>query len=92
MAPEMTKYDSDIPYGKIHRVAELGLLVRRKRKAIGMRQADLAGLAGVGTRFLSELENGKETAEIGKVLLVCHRLGLDVWIAPRGAAPGGGER
>jgi hypothetical protein len=36
----------------------------------------MAALAGVGTRFLSELE-------IGKVLLVLSRLGLDLWIAKR---------
>ena len=82
----------DIPYGRVSRVTDLGRLVRDKRRAIGVRQADLAALAGVGTRFLSELENGKETAEIGKVLLVCNRLGLDLWITPRGEAPGGGER
>ncbi len=88
----MPNYNPDIPYGKISSVAELGRAVRRKRRAIGVRQADLAALAGVGTRFLSELENGKETAEIGKVLLVCKRLGLDVWVAPRGEVPSGGER
>ena len=88
----MPSRSQDIPYGKVASVAELGQLVRDKRRAIGMRQADLAALAGVGTRFLSELENGKETAEVGKVLRVCHRLGLDVWIAPRGELPGGSER
>lgn len=75
------------PYGKITRTGEIGELVRRKRREIGMRQADLAALAGVGTRFLSELENGKETAEVGRVLRVCRRLGLDLWILPRGANP-----
>ena len=88
----MRSQGKDIPYGKIRDVADLGRMVRDKRKAIGVRQADLAALAGVGTRFLSELENGKETAEIGRVLLVCRRLGLDLWIAPRGEQPGGGER
>lgn len=50
-----------------------------------MRQAELAALAGVGVRFLSELENGKPSAEIGKALVVLRRLGLDLLIRPRGA-------
>jgi transcriptional regulator with XRE-family HTH domain len=49
-----------------------------------MQQEQLAALAGVGPRFLSEVENGKESAEIGKVLQVLRRLGLDVSITPRG--------
>lgn len=66
-------------------MAELGQLIRRKRKEVGVLQADAAGLAGVGTRFLSEIERGKETAELGKVLQVLERLGLEVWVLPRGA-------
>ena len=77
----------DIPYGKIGGVAELGALVRRRRLEQGVRQEDAAALVGVGSRFLSELERGKETAEIGKVLLVLERLGLTVWVAPRGTSP-----
>ena len=92
MVDFMVESNGNVPYGKMICVADLGRLVRDKRRAIGVRQADLAALAGVGTRFLSELENGKETAEIGKVLLVLKRLGLDLWIAPRGEVPGGGER
>jgi len=75
----------------------LGRAIRAKRRAIGLRQADLAALAGVGERFLSELENGKATAEVGRVLRVLQRVGLEVWIAPRGerwepVGPGGERR
>jgi y4mF family transcriptional regulator len=75
-----------IPYGKIADVGQIGTAIRHKRRAIGMRQSELAALAGVGTRFLSELENGKATAEIGKALRVLQRLGLDLWIEPRGSS------
>jgi HTH-type transcriptional regulator / antitoxin HipB len=75
-----------IPYGKIADVGQIGTAIRHKRRAIGMRQSELAALAGVGTRFLSELENGKTTAEIGKALRVMQRLGLDLWIEPRGSS------
>jgi HTH-type transcriptional regulator/antitoxin HipB len=73
-----------LPYGKIRAVSELGAAIRAKRKAIGMRQEELASLAGVGPRFLSEIEHGKTSAEIGKVLQVLRRLGLELSIRPRG--------
>lgn len=75
------------PYGKIRTVEELGRLVRRRRKESGVPQADAAALSGVGSRFLSELERGKQTAELGKALTVLQRLGLEVWVLPRGQAP-----
>ncbi len=37
----------------------LGTFVRERRKAHGMTQVELAELAGVGTRLISELERGK---------------------------------
>ncbi|MEW6744080.1 MAG: helix-turn-helix transcriptional regulator [Planctomycetota bacterium] len=80
------------PYGTVRSVKQLGGLVRRRRKEAGVRQADAAALAGVGVRFLSELERGKETAEVGKVLQVLERLGLELSIAPRGAGDKGGDR
>ncbi len=81
---------SNFPYGKIVTVADIGAAIRAKRLAIGMQQEQLAALAGVGPRFLSEVENGKESAEIGKVLQVLRRLGLDVSIAPRGGGTSNG--
>ena len=72
------------PYGKIRNAGDIGAAIRAKRTAIGFRQEQLAALAGVGPRFLSEIENGKESAEVGKVLHVLHRLGLEVLIRPRG--------
>ncbi len=54
----------------------IGASIRSKRKLMGLTQLDAAGLCGVGERFLSELERGKATAELGKVLQVLNRLGL----------------
>ena len=42
----------------------LALFVRERRKARGMTQQDLAELAGVGTRFVSDLERGKATLRL----------------------------
>lgn len=57
-------------------VAEIGERVRAERKAMGMTQQRFADLAGVGRRFLIELEQGKPSLEIGRVLAVCHAAGI----------------
>lgn len=56
------------------------MIVRQARKEAGLRQAQAAALCGVGTRFLSDLENGKPTLHLGKVLKVLHGFGLRVAI------------
>ena len=62
--------------------AEIGDLIRTARKAAGLRQFELAGAAGVGLRFLVELERGKPTAQLGKTLHVLQALGCTFDIAP----------
>lgn len=57
-------------------VRALGKAIRQHRKSMGLTQQDAAGLCGVGERFLSELERGKESASLGKALQVIKRLGL----------------
>jgi HTH-type transcriptional regulator/antitoxin HipB len=63
--------------------ADIGAAVRKKRKEDGLTLADAAALCGVGYRFMSDLENGKETVQVGKVLQVLKALGLDVTIEAR---------
>jgi len=63
--------------------ADIGMAVREKRKEDGLTLADAAALSGVGYRFMSDLENGKETAQVGKVLKVLTALGLNMTIAAR---------
>ena len=79
--------DDAIPYGKITKVGDIGRVVRAVREAADATQRDAAGLAGVGVRFLSEVERGKATAEIGRVLHLLDRMGVEVWLAPRGWRP-----
>lgn len=67
--------------GALTDVGALGLAVRQARKAHGLTQAELAGLAGTGPRFISELERGKPGAELGKVLDVLAVLGLRLLLA-----------
>lgn len=54
----------------------LGERVRVRRKALSITQAELAMTSGTGIRFISDLENGKETCQLGKVLMVLNTLGL----------------
>jgi transcriptional regulator with XRE-family HTH domain len=55
-----------------------GSSIRRRRKALNMRQDDLALATGVGRRFLIDLEAGKPTCQLGRSLLVADALGLRV--------------
>ena len=55
---------------------EFGTAIRTARKAQGLRQDQLAGATGVGTRFIVDLEAGKSTAQLGKALAVVAALGL----------------
>ena len=57
--------------------------LRAYRKAKGITLEKLSGLSNVSTKFLSEFERGKETAEIGKILKVLNVLGLETVIQPR---------
>lgn len=74
-------------YGRITSAEDLGRAIRCKRKETGLRQETAAGMTGVGTKFLSQLENGKETAELGKALQVLQKMGLEMYIFPRSADP-----
>ncbi len=53
-----------------------GSIVRGRRKALHMRQDQLALATGVGRRFLIELEAGKPSCQLGRSLLVAEALGL----------------
>ena len=64
--------------------ADIGKTVRTTRKQQGLRQDELAAAANVGVRFLIELEGGKETAQIGKVLSVLRALGIELKLMPPG--------
>jgi y4mF family transcriptional regulator len=55
---------------------ELGKIIKKERKAMGLTQADLALTSGTGMRFISDLENGKPTCQIGKTLTVLKTLGM----------------
>jgi y4mF family transcriptional regulator len=70
-----------IPNGKMMDSRSIGNIVRKERKRAGLRQDELAGAAGVGIRFIVELEAGKPTLQIGKLLRVLDTLGIKVTLS-----------
>ena len=64
----------------IRNCAELGRRIRELRRAQKITQAQLAGLANTGIRFIGDLENGKETCHVGKMLRVLETLGVDMLV------------
>jgi y4mF family transcriptional regulator len=54
----------------------LGIFLRAARREAGLTQAEAAGLCNVGTRFLNEIEHGKSTAALGKVMQVLRGYGI----------------
>jgi len=65
----------------------LGALIRQERKAQKLTQEQLAGLTGVGVRFVRELETGKESCQVGRALQVASALGLTLAADRRGQTP-----
>lgn len=78
---QLTVNLNSVPFGNMDSKS-LGLIVRRERKAQKLRQAELAAAAGVGSRFIVDLEAGKPTLQLEKVLHVLATLGCDVTIVP----------
>ncbi|MEI6074975.1 MAG: helix-turn-helix transcriptional regulator [Verrucomicrobiota bacterium] len=64
---------------------QIGELVKSIRKQMGATQKDLAMTSGTGIRFIIELEQGKPTSQIGKVLTVLNTLGVKMSLTPPAA-------
>ncbi|MDP2956112.1 MAG: type II toxin-antitoxin system Y4mF family antitoxin [Longimicrobiales bacterium] len=79
--------------GSGRRVAVLAEVVRGRREELGLRQSELADLAGCSPRFVHTVEHGKASLRLDKVLDVLEVLGLDLLVAPGqglGHGPGAG--
>ena len=55
---------------------ELGRLIKKVRSKRGWTQQELAMQTNTSTKFISNVENGKDTAQLGKVLLLIRVLDL----------------
>lgn len=68
-----------VEVGRVERLAEE---VRRRRRELGLRQAELAELAGCSQRFVHTVEHGKTSVRLDKVLDVLEVLGLGLALVP----------
>ena len=59
---------------------DVGRLIQAERKRQKLSQLQLAGLANTGIRFISDLENGKGTVQLQKLLAVISALGLSMFV------------
>lgn len=64
-------------------MTQLSSTVRSKRKEDGLTQQDLAAIANVGVRFISDLENGKATVQLDSVMMVLQALGLQLLLSTK---------
>jgi len=62
---------------------DLGLVIRERRRQLGLSQSQLAEQAGVGRQWLVAVERGKSRAEIGLVLQTLYALGLALSVVPQ---------
>ena len=81
-----TAYEYDLlPIGKLrheqlYSAADVGKLILAERKRQKLSQLQLAGLANTGIRFISDVENGKGTVQLQKLLAVISALGLCMFV------------
>lgn len=68
----------------------IGELIKQTRKSLKVTQKDLALTSGTGLRFIIDLEKGKPTCQLGKVIVVLQTLGIKIEFVPPGSA--GGKR
>ena len=69
---------------QVNDTKSFGRALRERRKELNYTQAFLSEVSGFSVSFISDLENGKSTAELGKALYRANLLGLDVSLTPRG--------
>lgn len=80
----MTTGDEAFPIGTeatetvVRTSIDLGHLIRLQRKKLALNQLDIAGLGNTGNRFIVDLEKGKPTVQLQKVLDVLDLLGLEL--------------
>lgn len=61
-----------------------GAAIRRRRKELGYTQSFVAQFSGFSVSFISDLERGKPTAELGRAVYLANLLGLDCSLTARG--------
>ena len=68
----------------INNTTDFGETLRKQRKVKGYTQKYISEFTGFSISFISDLENGKSTTELGKAIYLANMLGLDIEINVRG--------
>lgn len=80
----MPESSSKLPIGNIspswvvRSAADVGRIVREQRRELKLRQIDLAGIGNTGNRLIVDIEKGKPTVQLQKLLDLLDLLGLEV--------------
>ena len=69
---------------KINDSSDFGEAIRLQRKKLGYTQGDVARATGLSVSFISDLERGKATIELGKAIFLANVVGLDCDLRGRG--------
>jgi len=75
MSTEGARQAPRLPY-RVYSPSSLGDAIRHYRTTAGLTQAQLAEMAGLQRSYLSELESGKETEQLKRILRVLRQLGV----------------
>lgn len=69
---------------KIKNVKVFGEVIKEKRKKLGYTQKYICEVSGISASYISDLENGKATIELGKAIYLANLLGIDIELNERG--------
>ncbi|MBQ0090183.1 MAG: helix-turn-helix transcriptional regulator [Prevotellaceae bacterium] len=69
---------------KISETTEFGKAIKARRKELGYTQVFLSEFSGLSVSFISDVENGKKTIELGKSIYLANLLGMDLELISRG--------
>ena len=68
---------------RINNTTDFGTALKKRRKELGYTQRYISEFTGFSISFISDLENGKRTAELEKAIRLANLLGLDCMLMPR---------
>ena len=70
---------------KLRDESDLGEIIRKRRKELGLTQVQLAKSCRCSPRFIGDLERGVAGGNIKQVIHVCREIGIDLYAKVRGA-------
>jgi transcriptional regulator with XRE-family HTH domain len=69
---------------KVFDTKTFGEVIKKQRKKMGYTQKYICEVSGISASYISDLENGKATIELGKAIQLANLLGIDVELTERG--------